>query len=505
MLKVEDYEKIRKAVLRDGMSQREAARKFGHGRDTIRKVLQEGTQPSYRRQKEPERPVLDPVKPIIDAWIEEERAKGVKRKQRSCAKKIWERLRDEHGFKGSVYPIRRYLREKRRASGQEAFFPLVFSPGEEGQVDWGQADVWLAGVLVTVHLFCLRLCYSRATFVRAYLSEKLECFLDGHVRAFDFFGGTARTNAYDNLKTAVTWVGSKRHRRLNPLFIALRSHYLFDSRFCNVESGNEKGRVENLVKLAQRDFLAGAPSFRDLDELNAYLEECCRKDLERKAPHSEKTRGELLREEASCLLPLPKSAFEACICRSTFVSKQALVQHQGNYYSAPVSKVLHPVNIKVFADRIEILHGLETIATHTRSWDRHHFSLEYTHYIPLLATKPGGLNHARPFKGEPWGADLDRLRVELEYRYGEKGVRQFIDVLLLFTEYDAAQVKAAVGQCVRRRAFSGDAVKSVLDYEPPAKSGVLDLSEYPIFQVETDGVRDPAEYDAALLDQEGVA
>lgn len=505
MLKVEEYEKIRKAVLRDGMSRREAARTFGHGRDTIRKILEQGSPPGYRRKKEPESPILDPVKPLIDAWLEEERARGVKRKQRSCAKKIWIRLRDEYGFKGSVYPIRRYLRQKKRASGQEAFFPLVFSPGEEGQVDWGVADVWLAGLLVTVHLFCLRLCYSRATFVRAYLSEKLECFLDGHVRAFRFFDGSARWNAYDNLKTAVTWVGSSRERRLNELFIALRSHYLFDSRFCNVDSGHEKGRVENLVKLAQKDFLAGAPSFNDLDELNAYLETCCIKDLERQAPQSEKTRGELLAEETAYLLPLPKSDFEACVRRSTFVTKQALVQHETNFYSVPVSKAFHQVTLKAFADRIEIVSGVETIATHTRSWERHDFSLDYTHYIPLLETKPGGLNHARPFKGEPWGADLDRLRIELAYRYGEAGVRQFIDVLLLFTEYPEAQVKAAVRQCVRRNAFSGDAVKSVLDYEPPVRAGVLDLSSHPALRVETDGVRDAAEYDAALLDEEDVA
>lgn len=299
MLKVADYEKIRKAVLRDGMSQREVSRTFGHGRDTVKKALEYSSPPGYRRQKEPESPILEPVKHIIDAWVEEERERGVRRKQRSSAKKIWQRLRNDYDFKGSVYPIRRYLRKKKRSAGQEAFFPLQFGPGEEGQIDWGEADVWLAGTLVTVHLFCMRLCYSRATYVRAYFSEKLECFLDGHVRAFRFFGGSARTNAYDNLKTAVTFVGPSQERRLNDLFIALRSHYLFDSRFCNVASGHEKGRVENLVKLAQRDFLAGAPSFRDLDELNAYLEECCVKDLERKAPQSETTRKELFAEEQS--------------------------------------------------------------------------------------------------------------------------------------------------------------------------------------------------------------
>jgi transposase len=505
MLTVEDYEKIRKAVLRNGMSRREAARTFGHGRDTIRKILAGSSPPGYRRRKEAASPLLDPVKSLIDAWLEDERCRGVKRKQRSSAKKIWERLRDEYDFQGSVYPIRRYLRQKRQSSVQEAYFPLVFSPGEEGQVDWGVADVFLAGRLVTVHLFCLRLCYSRATYVRAYLSEKLECFLDGHVRAFRFLGGSVWTLAYDNLKAAVTWIGPERQRRLNDLFIALRSHYLFDSRFCNVDSGHEKGRVENLVKLAQKDFLAGAPSFEDLAALNAYLEGCCIEDLQRLAPQSEQTRGELFEQEKAFLLPLPTADFEACIRRSTFVSKQALVQHETNFYSAPVCQVFHQVTLKVFAERIEIVSGTETVAVHRRCWGRHEFFLDYSHYLALLASKPGGLNHARPFQGEPWGADLDRLRIELEYRYGAGGVRQFIDVLLLLTEYPEASVKAAVGQCVGRRAFSSEAVKSVLDYQPPTSVGPLDLSRYPLLQVETDGVRDAGEYDQALLDKEDVA
>ena len=502
MLKVEDYEKIRKAVIRDGMSQREAARKFGHGRETIKKILEYSQPPGYRRSKAPECPVLDPFKHIIDAYLEDERKRGVKRKQRSCAKKIWERLCEEHGFKGSVYPIRRYLRRKKRMDGGEAFFPLVFEPGEEGQVDWGAADVWLLGTRVTVHLFCMRICYSRATFVRAYLCEKLECFIEGHVRAFRFFGGSARTNAYDNLKTAVTWVGSSRDRRLNELFIALRSHYLFDSRFCNVDSGHEKGRVENLVKQSQGDFLAGAPSFRDLEELNAYLEECCIKDLDRKAPQSDKTRRELFEEEKARLLPLPERDFEACVRASTFVSKQALVQHDTNFYSAPVTKAHHQASLKIFADRIEIVCDGQKVAEHARSWERHHFSLEYTHYIPLLEIKPGGLKNARPFKGEPWGEDLDRMHIELKYRYGEAGVRQFIDILLLFSEYSVEQVKAAVGKCVNMRAFSEDAVRSVLNYQPPVCSGVLDLSGNPILQVETDGIRSAIEYDAIFLSDE---
>jgi len=174
------------------MSQREAARTFNHGRDTIRKALDHAAPPGYRRNKEPESPLLDPVKHIIDAWLEDEKERGVPRKQRSNAKIIWQLLCKDHKFKGSVYPVRRYLRQKKRSAGGEAFYPLVFRPGEEGRgapagilrfcavklcrkgfgfvaimpprhgVDWGEAWVLLAGLMVMVHLFCLRLCYSRA-------------------------------------------------------------------------------------------------------------------------------------------------------------------------------------------------------------------------------------------------------------------------------------------------------------------------------------------------------
>jgi transposase len=505
MLTVEDYEKIRKAVLRDGMSQREVARTFGHGRDTVKKALEHPSPPGYRRHKPIESPLLGPIKHIIDAWIEDEIERGVPRKQRSNATVIWHRLCVEHDFQGSVYPVRRYLRKRKDTVSEEAFFPLSFSPAEEGQIDWGEARIVLAGKEQKVHLFCMRLCYSRAPYIKAYLSEKLECFLDGHVSGFRFFGGVPRQCAYDNLKTAVIQVGRKGDRRLNRKFIELRSHYLFDSRFCNVASGNEKGRVENLVKLAQKSFLAGVPSFNTMDDLNKHLERCCVEDLKRKAPHSEDTRHKLFEEEKGALLPLRHGDFSACVQRNTFASNQALIQHDTNFYSLPVAKALHSVQIKIFAERIEIVAGLEIVAIHKRCWDRHKHILEYQHYIPLLKRKPGGLQNGLPFKGEPWGEDFTKLRSELEYRYENEGTMKFIKVLLLLSDYPENAVMAAVGECVRRRAFSDEAVRSVLDYRPPVLGKTFDLSKHPFLEIETDGVRDAAEYDAAFLSKEDVA
>jgi transposase len=505
MLTVEDYEQVRKAVLVEGLSQRAAARQFQHGRETVKKALRQGAPPGYQRTKELKCPQLDIVRTIIDGWVEDERERHVPRKQRSNATELWKRLCRDHGFKGSVYVVRRYLQRRREQAGGEVFFPLDFRPGAEAQVDWGEAWVQLGGELVPVQLFCMRLCYSRATYVRAYPAEKMECFLDGHVRAFRHFGGVPRCNAYDNLKTAVIWVGRAQERKLNKTFIHLRSHYLFESRFCNVASGHEKGRVENLVKLAQGSFLAGVPTFTDLTALNVYLETCCREDLERLAPQSERKRGELYKEDQAQLLPIRNGDFDACVLQSTMASKQALVQYETNFYSVPVRYAHHRLLLKAYADRVELWPEGQCASRHERSWARHQFVLNYRHYIPLLETKPGGIHHGRPFQGEPWGADLERLRTELVYRYEGEGLRKFVKVLLLFTGYPEAQVKGAVGECVRRRAFSDEAVESVLRYRPPQEGRSLNLSAHPHLQLETDGVRRATEYDEVLLTREASA
>ena len=248
MLDVADYERIRRRVRIEGKTQRQAAEELGHSRHTIAKALTHSSPPGYRRKNPAPRPALDPFLSLIDAWLEADRSQS--RKQRHTGPRIYERLRDEYGFTGSVSAVRHYLAQRKQTQG-EVFFPLQFDAGEEDQVDWGQAWCLINGVERKVFLFCLRLCYSHVSYVRAYFQESQECFLDGHVNAFAFLGGVPRRLAYDNLKSAVITVGAGQDRRLNRYFVALRSHYLFETRFCNVASGNEKGHVENLVKHSQ--------------------------------------------------------------------------------------------------------------------------------------------------------------------------------------------------------------------------------------------------------------
>jgi transposase len=500
MLTVDEFDRIRRMVLVEGTSQREAARRLGHSRKTIRKALKHSEPPGYRRSGEPVyRVLISRYRGIIDAWLEAD--KQAPRKQRHTRKQIWRRLCEEHDFQGGYDAVKRYVKKKQETSG-EVYMPLSFDPGEEVQVDWGEAWIKMAGQLVKVFMFCMRLCFSRASYVRAYRTEKEEAFLDGHVRAFEFFGGVPRRCCYDNLKSAAIRVGRGQDRTLNDRFKALKSHYLFDVRFCNVARGNEKGHVENLVKHAQRRYMTPVPEVMGLEELNAHLEQMCRQDLELAGVRSDKSRGQLLAREQQSFLPLPQVAFSACRRRSTIADKQSLVDFDDIEYSVPVEYAHHRCTVSGYVDRIEIAVEDAIVAVHERSWSKGGYVLDWRHYVPLLERKPGAIKNGLPFKGQPWGRNFDILRQELEIRYGGEGTRKYVSVLLLFAEYSEQRVKAAVKLCVRRGAYSDEAVKSVLNYQPPKRIGSLDLSRRPELAGVGSGTRPVNTYDVLLSSRE---
>jgi hypothetical protein len=159
--------------------------------------------------------------------------------------------------------------------------------------------------------------------------------------------------------------------------------------------------------------------------------------------------------------------------------------------------------IEVFVDKIQIFCDRQLVAVHKRCYIPGQFILEPTHYLRLLQRKPGSLDNARAFKGQPWGEDFDLMRRELEYRYDEDGTMRYIKILMLFTEYPEVQVKAAVNLCVRRRAFSEEAVLTVLRNEPLPQRAKLDLSDRPELANQNNWSRDTRIYDQ-LKYREGV-
>ena len=283
MFAVEVYAAVRRFVFNDGNSRREAARVFGLSRETVSKMCRFSLPPGYTRVKPVGKPKLGPLIPVIDAILAADVTAPVK--QRHTAKRIFERLRDEHGYGGGYTVVKDYVRLS-RARGREKFVPLSHPPGH-AQVDFGEAVGVIGGVRQKIHFFCLDLPQSDACFVKAYARETTEAFLDGHVTAFGFFGGVPRSILYDNTKIAVAKICGDGRRERTRAFTELVSHYLFRDRFGRPGKGNDKGKVEGVVKYARSNFMAPIPVAASFDDLNAMLaERCLARQAERAGRHA---------------------------------------------------------------------------------------------------------------------------------------------------------------------------------------------------------------------------
>src|SRR3954468_21713025 len=247
---MENWAEIRRRVLVDGLSQRAACREYDLHWDTLTKILSHAEPPGYRRTAPRPRPKLDPFLGVVHQILEADRK--APRKQRHTAVRIFQRLRDEHGYTGGLTVVKEAVTAWRLRTA-EVFVPLAHPPGE-AQVDFGEAEVTLDGRPAKVALFVMPLPYSDAIFVRAFPRECTEAFLEGHARAFASLGGVPRRISYDNLKIAVAKALGGRARTPPRASLRRKGHHLFEPPPCRVRRPNEKGHVEALVGHARRTF-----------------------------------------------------------------------------------------------------------------------------------------------------------------------------------------------------------------------------------------------------------
>ena len=223
---MELYLKVRLA-LRDGMSAREAARHFGISRESVKKMVSFSVPPGYRRTAPIKRPKLDGFTEIIDQWLSDD--VGQHRKQRHTAKRVSDRLREEHGFTGGYTIIKDYVREQQRRR-REMFVPLHHEPGH-AQADFGEALVVIGGIEQKAHFFALDLPHSDASYIRAYPAATAEAWVDGHVHAFTFFGRVPLSVLYDNDRCLVARILPDGTRKRARLFSGFLSHYVIRDRY----------------------------------------------------------------------------------------------------------------------------------------------------------------------------------------------------------------------------------------------------------------------------------
>lgn len=280
MIGMVDIEYIRKKHLVEGWSIRKISRNLDIARQTVRKALESSEIPKYNLSKSKPSPVLDSFKDIILEWLKQDET--APKKQRHTARRVYQRLTEEHGYTGSESTVRRFIRLNKEQQ-KEFHIPLSADWGEQAQVDWRRAKAYIDGKQTEVSLFCLRLKASLVPFVWASPTERLEAFLEGHKRAFEWLGGVPQNLVYDNPKTAVAKILKGPNREEHVVFSSLRAHYLFDSEFCNPARGNEKGTVENLVKFVRLNVMVPVPHVSSLDELNESLLSWCEKQRQLRA------------------------------------------------------------------------------------------------------------------------------------------------------------------------------------------------------------------------------
>jgi transposase len=267
--------------------------------------------PPERKKHEREQPKLDPVKEAIDRMLEDDRQ--APRKQRHTAHRIWARLREEHPGHPIAEPtVRRYVQQRKQDLGlgrREVFVPQSYDWGQEGQVDWFEAMAKLDGELCKLQLFAMRSMASGDAFHRAYSNATQQALLEGHKHAFDYFGGVFRTLRYDNMTSLVKKILRGRQRVETDRVIAFRSHWGYQSEYCNPAKGNEKGGVEGELGWYRRNCLVPVPEARDLATLNAQLLAACVASRDRTISGKSMTVGEASQYERAFLSPRADEGF----------------------------------------------------------------------------------------------------------------------------------------------------------------------------------------------------
>ena len=461
MLVVETIAKIRRAYFVQQKPIKAICRELGLSRKVVRKVLRsDATEFRYTRETQP-LPKIGPWRDEIDALLLANEGKA--RRERLTLIRVFETLRGA-GYDGGYDAVRRYARSWEQERGEAtaaAYVPLSFAPGEAYQFDWSHEIVLINGVTVTVKVAHVQLCHSRMLFVRAYPRESQEMVFDAHDRAFAFFKGACTRGIYDNMKTAVETIFVGKERAYNRRFVQMCGHYLVDPVACTPASGWEKGQVENQVGLVRERFFTPRLRVKSYDELNAWLmdQTIAYAKAHRHPEQRDRTIWEAFEAERPSLVPYA-GRFDGFHAVPASVSKTCLVRFDNNKYSVAASAVGRPVEIRAYADRIELRQDGRIVGEHRRCFGRDQTVFDPWHYVPVLARKPGALRNGAPFKDWVLPASLERVRRKLAA--ADDGDRQMVEVLTAVLSDGLPAVEAACSEALRDGVHAASVILNIL-------------------------------------------
>ena len=448
---MELFERIRRDHGEGSQSVRALARRHHVHRRTVRQALAAALPPP-RQTPVRAAPLLGPHRETIRTWLTEDLK--APRKQRHTARRIWERLVDERGAVVAESTVRAYVSVVRRELDSHstlATVPQMHPPGAEAEVDFGAVSVWVAGVLTELSMFVMRLSHSGRAFHMCFPGEGQEAFLEGHAAAFEHFGGVPGRIRYDNLKAAVVRVLSGRDRIESDRFVAMRSHFGYDSFYCEpgIGGAHEKGGVEGEVGRFRRRHFVPVPRVESLAELNALLAAADAADDARHIAGRLETVGMMAEAEHAFLGPLPAEPYDSTIPLRAKVDSKARIAVRGSRYSVPASFAGRELAVRLGGQTITVMDGARIVARHERSVRKGAELLVLDHYLELLARKPGALPGAvalaQARAAGSFTAAHERFWKHARRRLGDGGgTRALIEVLLLHRRLPSGAVHAAL-------------------------------------------------------------
>lgn len=469
MISVEQVATIRRLFYAEHWKVGTIATELGIHPDTVRRALNTDR---FNRRPAKRASLVDPYLDFIKQTLEAH--------PRLRATRIYEMIRSR-GYAGSVVQLRRVVRTL-RPTHREAFLRLITLPGEEAQADWAHfGDLRIGRARRRLSCFVLTLSYSRALWLEFFLDQTLESLLLAHVHAFEDWGGLARTILYDNMKSVVL---DRRGEliQFHPRLLELCGHYHFAARPCRPARGNEKGRVERVIRYIRESFFA-ARSFTNVEDLNRQAR-IWRDEVAHQRPwpgDPSRTVVSVFEEEKSRLLRLPVHRFDSDLMRVVRSDKTIYVRFDLNDYSIPPDAIGRALTLIASPNVVRILDGTSQIARHRRSYDRLARIQDPNHIEALLKQKHKAIRSAPGTRLEHAVPEIRQL-LDAGFNRGESVTRQIRKLVGLLDDYGAAQLRMAVREALARQTPRASSVAFILSRvrrSASLRTVPVDLSRHP--------------------------
>lgn len=372
----------------------EIHKKTGADPKTIRKYLSQDDFSESPETSAARPSVLDPFKPTILKWLEEDKLHW--KKQHHTAKRVYDRLVEEEGYTGSYETVQRFMKKNRSDVRNRASQELIWDPGY-AEVDFGEADFYEDTHSGTVRrkYLVVSFPYSNDAYVQLFGGETAECVCQGLEDIFTFIGGVPPVLIFDN----ATGVGHRVHGKVTEtqLFQRFRAHYRFRIRFCNPESGWEKGNVENKVGTVRRNLFVPAPHYHDIIGYNRELLQKHVKKANELHYKKQMPISELFEEDRKHFLDLPVKDFNVCRYEWFTADGYGKVCMDGkHYYSTKPENHNQKVLVGIRAHYIDILkEDGSFLVRHRREFGKQRTDTsDYSTTLSVLSRNAGAWNNS---------------------------------------------------------------------------------------------------------------